>query len=117
MIMEFTDAKCRNVFTFCINVIASYFSIVSLLLSREPSLSKATPCLQSNLQQAHSLLKKSYTVNIYDTFDYFKMYWLLTFIMIHEMQAMYVHMNGVDIHLSLYIMSLDLDRNSKFHLY
>lgn len=29
--------------------------------------------------------------------------------MIHEMKAMYVHMDGVDIYLSLYIMSLDLD--------
>lgn len=74
MIMEVTDAKYRNDFTFCINVIASYVSSVSLLLSREPSLSKATPCLQSNLEQADSLLKKSYTVNIYDTSDYFKMY-------------------------------------------
>lgn len=29
--------------------------------------------------------------------------------MIHEMQALHVHMDGVDIYLSLYIMSLDLD--------
>lgn len=74
MIMDFTDAKCRNVFVFCINVIASYFPSMSLLLSREPSLSKATAYLQSNLQRADSLLRKSCTVNIYDTSDYFKMY-------------------------------------------
>ena len=51
-------------------------------------------------------------MNIYDTSDYLKIYGLLTFIIIHEMQAMYLHMDGVDIDMSLYIMSLELETES-----
>lgn len=42
-------------------------------------------------------------MNIYDTSDDLKMYWLLTFIMIHAMQTV----DGVDTYMSLDIMSLD----------
>lgn len=96
--------KCLCILYYCHLLL---LSSVSLLLSRDPSLSKATLCLQSNLQQADSLLRKSCAVNIYDTSDYLKMYyWLLTFIMTQEMQAMCLHMDGMDIYMSLCFTSL-----------
>ena len=55
-------------------------------------------------------------MNIYDTSDYLKMYWLLTFIIIHEMQAMFLHMDGVGIYMSLYIMSLQLETESSIFI-